>query len=93
MSTEIPYHFANSLQVLKQSLLSIILYMYIAPGQGQTKHLGHNFDVNKNSLKFCPYVASFKMISSKSDFIQIFNDFIHVCSPEARAENPLGTYF
>ena len=29
-------------------------------------------------FSLCPYVASFKMISSKSDFIHIFNDFIHV---------------
>ena len=33
------------------------------------------------------------MISWKSDFIHIFNDFIHVHSPGARAENPLGTNF
>ena len=33
------------------------------------------------------------MISSKSDFIHIFNDFIHVYSPGTRAENPLGTNF
>ena len=33
------------------------------------------------------------MISSKSDFIHIFNDFIHVCRPGARAENPLETNF
>ena len=50
--------------------------MYIAPGQGQT---------------LCPCIASFKMISSKSDFKHIFNDFIHVYSPGARAYNPLWT--
>ena len=33
------------------------------------------------------------MISSKSDFIHIFNDFIHVYSTGAKAENPLGTNF
>ena len=27
----------------------MILYMYIAPGQGQTTRWGQNFDVNKNS--------------------------------------------
>ena len=112
------------------------MYMYIAPGQGQTPPWLQNFDVNRNSLSLCPfvaslkknlfevwffylffffffhmyivpwrgrqpmigdknfmtterpfslcpYVASFKMISSKSDFIPIFNDFInvHVYSP------------
>ena len=45
------------------------------------------------AFSLCPYVASFKMISFKSDFIHIFNDFIHVYSPGARAENPLGTNF
>ena len=119
--------------------------MYIAPGQGQTTPWGQNFDVNRNSLSLCPfvaslkkislkfdflsflcdffhmnidsprqgqtthwrqkiydnrkafslcpYVASFKMISSKSDFIHIFNDFIHVYSSEVRAENPWGQTF
>ena len=120
----------------------MILFMYIAPGKGQTIPWGQVFDVNrkplslcpfvaglkKNALKsdfiynvfhfhhmyiavgrgrqsigdkilmtterpffLCPYIASFKMISSKSDFIHIFNDFIHVhiYSPGAKAENPL----
>ena len=67
MSTESPYHFANLLQVLKQSLWSMILntfqmilYMYIAPGQGQTSPWGQNFDVNRNSLSLCPFVSSLK---------------------------------
>ena len=89
----------------------MILYMYIAQGQGQTTPRGQIFDVNRNSsapgsgrqhignkilikrkaFSLCPYVASFKMISSKSDLIHIFNDFIHVYSPGARTYNPLGT--
>ena len=64
--------------------------MYIAPRQGQTTHWGQNFDDNRKAFSLSPYVASFKMISSKSDFIHIFNDFIHVYSPGAREENPLG---
>ena len=70
----------------------VFLHVY-SPGQGQTTHLGQNFDDNRTAFSLCPYVASFKMISSKSDFIHIFNDFIHVCSPGARAYNPLGTNF
>ena len=54
-------------------------YVY-SPGQGQTIHWGQNFDDDK-------------MIFSKSDFIHIFNNFIHAYSPGARAENPLGTNF
>ena len=34
------------------------LYMYIAPGQGQTTPWGQNLDVNRNSLTLCPFVAS-----------------------------------
>ena len=71
----------------------MFFHMYIAPGQGQTTLCGQNSDVNRKALSLFPFVASFKMISSKSDFIHIFNDFIHVYSPGARAENPLGTNF
>ena len=67
--------------------------MYIAPGQGQTIPWGQTFDVNRKPLLLWPYVANFKMISLKSDFIHIFNDFIHVYSLGARAETPLETNF
>ena len=67
--------------------------MYIATGQRQTIHWGQNFDDNRKAFSLCPYVASFKMISSISDFIHILNDFIHVNRPGARAENPLRTNF
>ena len=68
--------------------------MYIAGGQGQTTpgdkilmstetscHFHHLLQVSKKSLK--------------SDFIQFFffHDFIHVYSPRAGADNPLGTKF
>ena len=72
----------------------IYIYIYIySPGQGQTIHWEQNFDDNRKAFSLCPYVASFKMISSKSDFIHIFNDFTHIYSPGARAENLLGTTF
>ena len=32
-------------------------------------------------------------LKRKSDFIHIFNDFIYVYSPGARADNPLETNF
>ena len=71
-------------------------YMYIAPGQGQTTPWGQNFDVNRNSISLCQFVASFKKKSLGSlifyhFYIYIFNDFIHVYSP--RAYNPFGTNF
>ena len=82
MTTERPCLFTHMLQVLKQSLWSmilntflIILYMYIAPGQGQKTPWGQTFDVNRKALSLCPFVACFKKISLKSDFIHIFSCF------------------
>ena len=65
----------------------MILYMYIALGQGQTAPpptRRHNFDVNRNALSLYPFVASFKEISLKSDFIyKKINDLIHAYSSRA----------
>ena len=49
--------------------------MHVAPGQGQTDPRGQNFDVNRKALSLYPFVASFKEISLKSDFIQFFSLF------------------
>ena len=51
--------------------------MYIAPGQGQTAPRGQNFDVNRKVLSLYSFVARFKEISLKPDFIH-FHDLIHV---------------
>ena len=62
--------------------------MYIAPGQGLTTPWERNFAANRNSLSIQSFVASFKTISLKSDFIHLFHDFIHVYSPGAGADSP-----
>ena len=49
--------------------------VYIVPGQGQTSLCGQNSDVNRKALSLCPFVASFKKISLKSNFIHIFACF------------------
>ena len=67
--------------------------MYIAPGQGQTTLCGQNPDVNRKALSLCPFVASFKNISLKSDFIHNVSYFIDVYSPGAGADNPLESEF
>ena len=67
--------------------------MYIALGQGLTTPWGRNFDVNRNILSLLSFVASFKTISLKSDFIHFFHDFIHVYSPRAWTDSPQGTKF
>ena len=41
----------------------MILYMYTAPGQGQTAPRGQSFDVNRNVLSLHSFVASFKKMS------------------------------
>ena len=67
--------------------------MYIAPGQGQTAPRGQNLDANRKALSLYPFVASFKEISLKSDFIHFFHDLIHVYSPGTGADSPQGTKF
>ena len=67
--------------------------MYIAPGQGLTTPWGGNFDVNRNILSLRLFVASFKIISLKSDFIQFFHDFTHVYSPKSEADSSQGAKF
>ena len=72
----------------------MFFHMYIAPGQRQTTLCGQNSDVNRKALSLCPFVASFKKISLKSDFIHIFACF-YTCiySPGAGADSPLRSEF
>ena len=102
MSTETSCHFRHLLQVSKKSLWSLILYnfffmilyMYIAPGQGLTTPWGRNFDVNRNILSLPSFVASFKKNLFDVRFYTIFfHDFIHVYSPRAGADSPQGINF
>ena len=56
----------------------MFFHMYIALGQGQTTLCGQNSDVNRKTLSHCPFVASFKKISLKSDFIHIYARFLYM---------------
>ena len=49
-----------------------------SPRAGAENPLGTNVDVNRKALSLCPFVASFKTISLRSDFIQVFFMFFHV---------------
>ena len=66
------------------------MYMYIAPGQGWTAPREQNFDVNRKALLLYPFVASFKEICLKSDFIHFFHDLICIYSPGAGGIQPPG---
>ena len=68
----------------------MILYMYIAPGQGQTTPWGQTFDVNRKPLSLCPFVAGLKSIALKSDFIYIFLMFHHMYIAPGRGRQPTG---
>ena len=72
--------------------MCIFSHVY-SPRQGQTAHCGQKFYDNRKAYSLCPYVSSFKMISSKSYFIHIFNDFIHVYSPGQGQKTPWGQTF
>ena len=63
--------------------------MYIDPGQGQTTPLGQNFDVNRNSLSQCPFVASQKKNLFEVDFLA-FLCFFHMYIAPDRDRQPIG---
>ena len=50
----------------------MILYMYIASGQGQKTPREQIFDINRKPLSLRPIVENFKQISLNSDFIHFF---------------------
>ena len=71
-----------------------VFHVYIAPGQGQTMLWGQNFDPNRKALSLWPFVANLKKKSLSTLILYIFlNYFIHVYSPGARADKPLGHNF
>ena len=60
----------NLFELWFYAIFFMILYMYIAPGQGQTAPRGQSINVNRNVLSFHSFDASFKNMPLKSDFIQ-----------------------
>ena len=71
----------------------MILYMYIAPGQELTIPWARNFDVNKNNLSLRSFVASFKKVSLKSDFIDFFMILYMYIAPGQGQTAPRGQSF
>ena len=92
VATVVCYKF-KKISLIFYTIFFMILYMYIAPRQGRTTPWGWFFYVNRNILSLWSYVASFKTISLKSDFIQFFHDCLYVYSPAAGADSPQGTKF
>ena len=97
MSTGTSCHFGHLLQVSNKSLWILILdnffhnFIHVnSPRQGQTAPREQSFDVKKNVLSLHSFVASFKQMSFKSDFIPFFSWLIHVYSTRARVRQPPG---
>ena len=64
-----------------------------SPRAGADNPLGTNVDVNRKCLSLCPYVASFKTISLKSDFIHVFFFFFmffHMYIAPGRGSQHIG---
>ena len=79
MSTGTSCHFGHLVKVSKNLfevfyiIFFMMLYMYIAPGQGQTVPGRQSFDANRNVLSLHSFNASFKQIS----LILILYNFFH----------------
>ena len=82
----------------QKHLLKVWYYTFFfihvySPGAGADSPQGTKFDVNRNILSLCSFVACFKKMSLKSEFIQCYHDLIHVYSPGARTDSPQGQNF
>ena len=66
----------------------MILYMYIAPGQGQKKPSRQTFDANRKPLSLRPFVASFEQIILNSDLVDIFL-FFHMYIAQGQGQTTL----
>ena len=85
----------------KKSLWSLTLYHFFfffpyfihvySCRSGADNHRGH-FDVYRNRLSLCSFATSFNLFWSLILY-NFFHDFIHVYSPGAEPDNPLGTKF
>ena len=84
----------NLFEVWFYAIFFMILYMYIAPGQGQTAPRGQSFNVNRNVLSFHSFDVSFQKNAFEIWFLDdLFYDLIHVYSPGAGADSPQRTKF
>ena len=101
MSTETSGHFCHLLQVSKQSLWSLILYIFFfhdfihaySPRAGADNPLGTKFWCQQEHLVTLVICCKFQKNLFEVWFYTFFHDFIHVYSPRAGADSPQGTKF
>ena len=78
--------------IILYDILFYFIYIYKAPGQEETP-LGDNFLMQAERSYYFDHgcmLQKKKKTALPSDFMHIFHDFIHVHSPWAGADNPLG---
>ena len=102
MSTETSCHFSHLLQVLKKNLFEVWFYTHFfhvfihlySPRTGADNPLGTKFWWQQKGLITLPICCKFKKKSDWSLTLYIFfHAFIHVYSPRAGLDNPMGTKF
>ena len=98
MSTGTSCHFGHLFQkhlfeVCFYTIFFQILYMYIAAGQGQTTTGDKILMSKETSCHFAHLLQVSKYSLLSLILYNVFHDFIHVYSPGARPDNPLGTKF
>ena len=94
MSTETSCRFGHLLQVSK-NLSEVWFYTIFSWFYTCIHPQGKGWQPlwDKSFMSLWSFVASFKNISLKSDFIHFFHDFIHVYYPGAEADSPQQTKF
>ena len=84
----------NLFEVWFYAIFFMILYMYIAPGQGRTAPRGQSFNINRNVLSFHFHLMQvLKKCLWSLILYNLFYYLIHVYSPGAGADSPQGTKF
>ena len=93
MSIETSCHFGYLLQVSQKFLWRLIFSWVYTCIKGLTTPWGRNFYVNGNILSLRSFVASLKVISLTSDFIQFLSLFYTCIWPRGRDRQSQGTKF
>ena len=71
----------------------MILYMYLAPGQGQTAHRWQSLMSTEMSCHFIHLLLVSKKCLRSLILYNFLHDLIHVYGPGAGTESPQGTKF
>ena len=81
----------NLFEIWFYAIFFMILYMYIAPGQGQTAPRGKILMSTEMSCHFIHLMQIFEKCLWSLILYNLFYDLIHVYSPGAGADSPQGT--